>query len=38
MHSKEYYIGLFRKVIEDKDFRYYELRKFVIDKGKIRIG
>jgi hypothetical protein len=29
-HSREYYVGLFRKVIEDKEFRYYELRRFVV--------
>lgn len=37
-HSREYYVGLFRKVIEDKEFRYHELRRFVFDKSKMRIG
>jgi hypothetical protein len=37
-YNREYYVGLFRKVIEDKEFRYHELRRFVFDKSKMRIG
>lgn len=34
-HSKGYYVGLFRKVIADKEFRYYELRSFFIDMRRM---
>lgn len=34
-HSREHYIRLFRKVIPDKEFRYYYIRRYVMDKRRI---
>lgn len=34
-HGREHYIRLFRKVIPDKEFRYYYIRRYVMDKRRI---
>ncbi len=34
-HKKEYYIRLFRKVMPDKEFRYYSIRRYVMDKKRL---
>lgn len=35
-HGREYYIRLFRKVIPDKEFRYYYIRRYVMDKRRLQ--
>ena len=35
-HGREYYIRLFRKVIPDKEFRYYYIRRYVMEKRRMQ--